>query len=359
MPHRPTHHKGRGALSNPASRFAAHVGADFDDGWDTIEEEVEVPATTLHIDPARTIISHNTSPDLGFSASINPYKGCSHGCIYCYARPSHEYLDLSAGLDFETRIFHKPDAAARFADELHAPGYQCTPIMIGANTDPYQPDEKQLRITRALLEVANDCNQPLSLITKGGLITRDIDLLAAMAERNLASVMVSITSLSNTIKRTLEPRTASPATRLKTIARLAQAGIPVGVMVAPIIPALTDHELEAILAQAADAGANRAGYVVLRLPHGVKQLFRDWLDTHYPDRAAHVMNRVRDLHGGRDYNPEWGKRLSGSGIFAQLLARRFEIACRRHGLEQQRRATLDTTRFKRPARHGDQIELDL
>lgn len=358
MTHRPEHHKGRGALSNPASRFAALHAEDFDDGWETIEDDGQAPPTTLHPDPARTVISRNQSPDLGFSASVNPYKGCSHGCIYCYARPSHEYLDLSAGLDFETRIFHKPDAAARFAEELRAPGYQCTRIMFGANTDPYQPDEQHLGITRALLEVADEYNQPVTLITKGGLIVRDIDLLARLAERNLTSVMVSITSLSNAVKRTLEPRTASPATRLKTIARLAGAGIPVGVMAAPVIPAVTDSELEAILEQAAAAGAERAGYVMLRLPHGVKQLFRDWLEAHYPDRAEHVISLVRQLHDGRDYNPAWGKRMPGTGVFAELVAQRFEAACRRHGLDRQPRAPLDTSRFKPPARPGDQFELD-
>lgn len=357
MPHRPTAHKGRGALSNPASRFATAHAEDFDDGWGTLEESPDSPATTLHVDPARTIISRNQSPDLGFSASVNPYKGCSHGCVYCYARPSHEYLDLSAGLDFETRIFHKPDAAARFAEELRAPGYRCTPIMFGANTDPYQPDERQLRITRALLEVASDYNQPITLLTKSGLITRDLDLLAAMAERNLVSAMISITSLCNDIKRTLEPRTASPATRLHTIARLAEAGVPVGVMVAPVIPAITDSEMEAIVTQAADAGAERAGYVVLRLPHGVKQLFRDWLDAHYPERAAHVMSLVQQLHGGRDYNAAWGKRMTGTGVFAQLLEQRFEMACRRYGLNRQGRPRLDTSQFRRPPRSGDQFEL--
>lgn len=359
MPHRPTHHKGRGALSNPASRFAGRHTEDFDDGWDTIEEDVATPATTLHVDPARTIISRNQSPDLGFSASVNPYKGCSHGCIYCYARPSHEYLDLSAGLDFETRIFHKPDAAARFAEELHAPGYRCTPIVFGTNTDPYQPDERRLGITRSLLEVADDYNQPVSLITKSGLIARDRDLLSSLAERDLASVAVSITSLSNDIKRTLEPRTASPATRLKTIARLADAGVPVSVMAAPVIPAITDSELESILARAAEAGAERAGYVVLRLPHGVKQLFREWLEAHYPERAAHVMSLVRQLHDGRDYNPVWGERMTGTGAFARLLARRFELACRRNGLDRQPRRPLDTSRFARPPRAGDQYELAL
>lgn len=359
MPHRPTYRKGRGALSNPSSRFAARRAGDFDDGWDTIEEAVGEPATTLHADPARTVISRNDSPDLGFAAAVNPYKGCSHGCIYCYARPSHEYLDLSAGLDFETRIFYKADAPQRFAEELQAPGYRCTPIMLGANTDAYQPDEKRLRITRGLLEVANSYNQPVMLTTKSALIVRDVDLLADMARRNLTSVMISVTSTSDAIKRTLEPRTASPAARFRTMARLADAGIPVGVMAAPVIPAITDSELEAILARAADAGAERAGYVLLRLPHGVKQLFRDWLAEHYPGRAEHVMSLVQQMHGGRDYNPAWGRRWTGSGPFAALLARRFELACRRHGLERRHWPELDTSRFTRPPRPGDQGVLAL
>jgi len=359
MPHRPTPHKGRGALTNPSSRFAAWESWEFDDGWGNLEEETAPPATTLHNDPARTVISYNQSPDLGFSAAVNPYKGCSHGCIYCYARPSHEYLGLSAGLDFEIQIFYKANAAERFAAELRAPGYQCQPIVFGANTDPYQPDEKHLRITRALLQVAAQYNQPVRLITKGSLITRDLDLLAGMARRNQASVSISITSLSSTVKRALEPRTAGPAARLKVIAELAAAGIPVGVMVAPVIPAITDHELETILARAAAAGAERAGYVVLRLPHGVKDLFRDWLEQHYPQRAAHVMSLVQQLHGGRDYNPAWGARMTGSGVFANLLAQRFTLACRRLGLEHHVYKKLDCTQFAPPPQPGTQGVLDL
>ncbi len=358
MPHRPTHHKSRGALSNPGSRFASHRGTDFDDGWDTIEEDTEAPATTLHADPARRVISRNNSPDIGFSASINPYKGCSHGCIYCYARPSHEYLDLSAGLDFETQIFYKANAAARFEDELRAPGYRCTTIVLGANTDPYQPDERQLRVTRSLLEVASTCNQPIAIITKGALVTRDIELLADMARRNLASVMMSVTSTSNTIKRTLEPRTASPGTRFRVISQLAEAGVPVGVMVAPVIPAITDHELETLVERAAEAGARRAGYVLLRLPHGVKDLFREWLVEHYPDRAEHVMSLINQMHGGRDYNAAWGTRQTGSGAFAQLLATRFKLACRRAGIDNER-IVLDTSQFAPPPRTGDQGKLAL
>ncbi len=356
MVHRATHHKSPGALSNPDSRFASRRAADFDDGWDTIEQDSAAPATTLHADPARRVISRNDSPDIGFSASINPYKGCSHGCIYCYARPTHEYLDLSAGLDFETQIFYKADAAARFEYELRAPGYRCTAITFGANTDPYQPDERQLRVTRSLLEVASACNQPIAIITKGALVTRDIDLLAGMARRNLASVMVSVTSNSNAIKRTLEPRTASPGTRFRVISQLAEAGIPVGVMVAPVIPAITDHELEALIERAAAAGARRAGYVLLRLPHGVKDLFREWLVEHYPDRAEHVMSLINQMHGGRDYNAAWGARQTGTGAFAELLATRFKLACRRAGINNERIA-LDTSRFAPPPRAGDQREL--
>ena len=362
MPHRPTHHKTRGALTNPAGRFAAAGADDFDDGWGTLDAEALAddtpPATRLHADPARRVISRNDSPDVPFSASINPYKGCSHGCIYCFARPTHEYLDHSAGLDFETEIYYKPDAAERFEAELRAPGYRCTPITLGANTDPYQPDERRLRITRALLAVARRFNQPISIVTKGALVTRDIDVLGEMAADNLASVMVSVTSLDATLKRRLEPRAAGPGRRFAAIEALRRAGIPVGVLVAPVIPALTDHELEALVARAAEAGALTAGYVLLRLPHGVKHLFRDWLAAHYPDRAAHVMSLINQSHGGRDYDARWGQRMRGSGVHAELIARRFRLACRRAGIDASRRITLDTGRFACPPAAGDQKAFD-
>lgn len=359
MSHRPAHRKSRGALSNPGSRFAAARGQDFDDGWQSLEAEraeqegAGLP-TRLHTDPARRVISHNDSPDVPFNASINPYKGCSHGCIYCFARPTHEYLDHSAGLDFETELYYKPDAAAVFEAELRAPGYRCEPITLGANTDPYQPDERHLGITRTLLEVADRFNQPVSIITKGALIDRDIDLLAAMAARHLVSVMISLTSLDPAIKRTLEPRAAGPQTRLRCMRRLAEAGVPVGALVAPVIPAITDHELEALVSAAADAGARTAGYVLLRLPHGIRHLFREWLEEHQPQRAPHVMSLVQQMHGGRDYDSNWGTRMRGSGVHAQLLARRFELACRRAGIHTRRRIALDCSRFAPPAASGDQ-----
>lgn len=352
-------HKSRGALSNRASRFTAAHAVDFDDGWGALDgEDAARPETRLHADPTRRIISRNNSPDVPFNASINPYKGCSHGCIYCFARPSHEYLDHSAGLDFETEIYYKPDAAARFEAELRAPSYRCEPITLGANTDPYQPDERHLGITRDLLAVADRYNQPVSIITKGALIERDIHRLAAMAERDLVSVMMSLTSLDATIKRTLEPRAASPQQRLRGITALTEAGVPVGVLVAPVIPAITDHELEALVERAAAAGAQTAGYVLLRLPHGVGDLFREWLDAHYPDRAAHVMSLVRQSHGGRDYDTRWGKRMRGTGVYAQLIARRFELACKRAGIGERQRISLDSSRFACPPASGDQGAFD-
>jgi DNA repair photolyase len=359
MPHRPLHHKSRGALTNPVSRFAARHAVDFDDGWQTLDdEEIDTPRTRLHPDPARRVISRNDSPDVPFNASINPYKGCSHGCIYCFARPTHEYLDHSAGLDFETEIYYKPDAAERFEAELRAPGYRCEPITLGANTDPYQPDEKRLGITRSLLEVALRYGQPLSIITKGALIQRDLDLLGALAERNLISVMMSLTSLDPAIKRSLEPRAAGPQQRLRTIAALADAGVPVGTLIAPVIPAITDHELEALIERAATAGAQTAGYVLLRLPHGIGPLFREWLETHYPQRADHVMSLIRQMHGGRDYDSNWGTRMSGTGVHAQLIARRFELACKRAGIGARRRIALDSSRFALPPAPGDQHGFD-
>lgn len=360
MTHRATHHKGRGALTNPVSRFAATAAEDFDDGWGTIEaaeDEAEVPVTHLHHDPARRVISRNDSPDIPFSASINPYKGCSHGCIYCYARPSHEYLDHSAGLDFETEIYYKPQAAERFEAELRRPGYVCEAITLGANTDPYQPDDRHLEITRSILEVAQRFNQPVSIVTKGAHVTRDLDLLADMARHNLANVFVSLTSLDKTLKRHLEPRAASPAQRLHTIETLAGAGVPTGALVAPVIPMITDVEMEQLVSAAADAGAVRAGYVLLRLPYAIKDLFREWLAEHYPDRAGHVMSLIQQMRGGADYESEWGTRMTGRGVYADLMARRFALACRRAGING-RRFVLDTTAFRVPPTAGDQFDFD-
>lgn len=349
--------KDRGAVSNPAGRFESIDHEVFDDGWGNAEQEPEDPVAELRPDPARTIISRNDSPDVPFEASINPYKGCEHGCPYCFARPTHSYLNLSPGLDFETKIFYKANASERLEEELRKPGYRPTPISLGINTDAYQPAERKLQITRSLLEVLWRYRHPVSLLTKSALITRDLDILGPMAERNLVAAAVSVTSLDPETKRRLEPRTAGPAARLRTIRALAEAGVPTGVMAAPVIPAITDHEMEAILEAAAEAGASGAGYVLLRLPHELKQVFRDWLETHYPDRAAHVMSLVRQSRGGKDYDAAWGKRMTGTGIFAEMIAQRFRRACRRHGFDRNSRTKLDTTQFRIPPRSGDQMTL--
>jgi DNA repair photolyase len=349
--------KGRGAGSNPAGRFAStHAEAD-DDGWGILEEPLPPLETTVQADASRTIIARNKSPDIPFTQSINPYRGCSHGCAYCYSRPSHAYLDLSPGLDFETRLFYKPDAAKLLTKELSAPGYECSPIALGTNTDPYQPIEREYRVTRAILETLSECNHPATIVTKGAaLIARDIDLLASMAERNLVAVSISITTLDNELKRTLEPRAAGPASRLTVVRKLTEAGVPVGVMVAPVIPVLTDHELESILEAAAGAGARRAGYVMLRLPFEVKAIFREWLQNHAPLKAEHVMARVHELRGGRDNDPRFGSRMRGEGVFAELFRKRFEVACRRYGFNKERRQ-LDTRRFVPPGAAHAQLSL--
>lgn len=349
--------KGRGALSNPAGRFETERREGVDDGWGGAGEESAVPATELRADPVRRIIGYNASPDLPFEASINPYKGCEHGCPYCFARPSHSYWDLSPGLDFESRIFFKDNAAERLEAELRRPRYVPTPIALGMNTDAYQPAERRLRVTRSLLEVLWAYRHPVSLITKSTLILRDLDILAPMAERGLVSASLSITSLNPAVKRSLEPRTASPAARLNTLRSLAAAGIPTRVMVAPVIPAITDHELEAILEFSAEQGATGAGYVLLRLPWEVREVFREWLQSHYPDRADRVMSLVRQSRGGKDYDSTWGKRLTGTGAFAELLAQRFRLACRRYRLNREPRPSLDISRFRRPPRSGDQLGL--
>jgi DNA repair photolyase len=349
--------KGRGALSNPAGRFDRTELEGVDDGWYT-EELPESIAVTVETDHARTVISTNDSPDVGFDYSINPYRGCEHGCIYCYARPSHAYLGLSPGLDFETRLFYKPDAASLLRKELARPGYLCKPIMLGANTDPYQPVEKRLGVTRSILEVLAEHHHPVSVITKSALVVRDLDLLAPMARERLAGVAVSVTTLDPEVKRTLEPRTAAPAARLRAIRALSEAGVPVGVMVAPVIPAITDHELEAILEAAAQAGAKCAGYVLLRLPYEVKDLFREWLAEHHPLRSKHVMSLVNDLRGGRDNDPQFGTRMRGTGPLAELLRKRFQVACRALRLNSLRTFDFDTTRFV-PPRRSDSAQLDL
>ncbi|RFF28480.1 MULTISPECIES: PA0069 family radical SAM protein [unclassified Wenzhouxiangella] len=353
--HRKT--KGRGAATNPKSRFSMHRVESLDDGWTRELEELPALRTTVRAERARSIISRNGSPDVPFEQSINPYRGCEHGCVYCFARPSHSYLDLSPGLDFETRLFHKENAVELLEAELRKPGYHCRPIVLGINTDAYQPIERELRLTRRLLELLVEYRHPVSILTKGVTILRDLDVLSDLARDNLVSVSVSITTLDNDLKRTLEPRTASPNARLRILSELRDIDIHPGVMFAPVIPAINDREIEAILKASADAGATRAGYVVLRLPHELKDLFREWLGAHYPERADHVMSLVRQLHGGHDYDPTWGRRQTGAGQVAELIANRFRVARRRHGLDRDDRPPLNTELFRAPTRSGDQMGL--
>ncbi|HET9670001.1 MAG TPA: PA0069 family radical SAM protein [Casimicrobiaceae bacterium] len=353
-PNREAPRKGRGATFNPENRYRHDAREAYDDGWSDADVEAPTLRTTVTIQRARTILAHNDSPDVPFSQSINPYQGCEHGCIYCFARPTHAYLDLSPGLDFESRLFAKPDAAALLRNELARPGYRCDPIALGTNTDPYQPIEREWKVTRSILEVLAAHEHPFTIVTKSALVERDIDLIAPMAAKRMARVYLSITTLDRELARRMEPRAAAPVRRLQAIKTLHEAGIPVGVMVAPIIPQMNDRDLEAILEAAAANGARGAGWVMLRLPLEVAPLFRAWLEAHYPLRAAHVMSLVRQMRGGRDYQSTFGTRMRGSGEFAELIARRFEIACRRFGLNRDRRehAGLDVTRFRPPRPDG-------
>ena len=350
--------KGRGAVSNVEGRFEKRRIDPIDEDRAPGEEDDAPPRleTTVIPEKTRTVLSRNDSPDISFDRSINPYKGCDHGCVYCFARPTHSYLGLSPGLDFETKIFSKPDAARLLREELRRPGYRCEVIALGANTDPYQPVERDLKITRGLLEVLREHRHPVGIITKSGLVLRDLDILAPMAKERLASVFVSITTLDRALARTMEPRAASPGRRLETLRALTGAGVPAGVLSSPMIPGLNDSELERILEAAAAAGARSAGYVVLRLPHELKQLFTEWLETHYPLKAKHVLSLVRETHGGKLYDSDFGTRMKGTGPYAELLRRRFETACRRFGLSRGP-APLDTTRFRVPPRAGDQLGL--
>jgi DNA repair photolyase len=348
--------RGRGATYNPANRYRRDARSVEDDGWTQDDEPLPPLATTVTIQRSRTIIARNDSPDIGFDRSINPYQGCEHGCVYCYARPTHAYHDLSPGLDFETRLFAKPDAARLLRNELAKPGYACEPIALGTNTDPYQPIEREWKITRSILELLAQCEHPFTIVTKSALVERDLDLIAPMAAKRMARVFVSITTLDKTLARTLEPRAAAPHRRLQAVAALAQAGVPTGVMVAPIIPQLNDKDLEAILETASKAGATHAGWVILRLPLEVAPLFRDWLATHHALRAQHVMSLVRQIHGGRDYDATFGKRQSGSGVYSQLIAKRFQIACKRFRLNEDREP-LDTTKFRPPRLETPQLDL--
>jgi DNA repair photolyase len=347
--------RGRGARSNRTGRFEAAVREEVDDGWGVLED---LPAfrTVVQEEAARTIITTNQSPDISFDQSINPYRGCEHGCTYCYARPSHAYMGLSPGLDFESRLFAKPNAAELLRAELSRPRYEAKTIALGTNTDPYQPIERRYQITRRVLEVLSETGHPAGIVTKSALILRDIDLLADMARRGLVKVALSVTTLDARLARSMEPRATTPLKRIEAIRRLAEAGVPVGVMVAPVIPALNDSEIERILETAHAAGAREAGYVLLRLPLEIKELFREWLATDHPDRAARVINLMRSMHGGRDYVADWGVRQRGSGPYAEQIATRFRLALKRLGLNE-RRLTLRKDLFRPPARPGDQMRL--
>lgn len=377
--------KGRGSAINPEGRFERLTRERIDDGWASglpqsgesplsvgddgvsdmdvarmLDDDVPAPQTQLFIDHARSVITRNLSPDIPFSQSINPYRGCEHGCVYCYARPAHAYLNLSPGLDFETKLFYKPDAAAILERELRKPGYKPEWISLGANTDPWQPVERQLGITRSLLEVLARFRHPVGIVTKGAaLIERDIDLLADLARDRLVFVTISITTLDPALKRRLEPRASAPATRLRVLQRLADAGIPVMTLFSPVIPFINDAEMERVLEAARDAGATRANYTLLRLPYEVKDLFRDWLQTHMPLKAAHVMSLIQQMRGGQDNDPSFGRRMRGEGVYADLIAQRFRAACRRLRLNQQRAFELSTEHFRVPPAHGDQLVLDL
>jgi DNA repair photolyase len=347
--------RGRGASANPAGRYEPVAREGFADGWD-LDDEPPPLRTEVILERARTIITRNDSPDISFDHSINPYRGCEHGCSYCFARPTHAFQGLSSGLDFETRIFAKPNAAELLERELSAPGYVPKTIALGANTDPYQPVERDLRITRGILEVLDRANHPVGVVTKGGLVARDIDILSRMADRQLAKVAVSVTTLDRALARRMEPRAASPARRIDTIRQLAAAGIPVTVLVAPIIPAINEHEIEAILTECHRAGAREAGYVLLRLPHDLKDLMRDWLVEHYPDKLRHVFSVLQEARGGRDYAARWGERQTGVGPFAWMIGRRFEVATARLGYNA-RRLRLRTDLFRPPAPQTGQLAL--
>jgi len=339
-------HNGRGALSNASSRFDDEKKIRTTDGWD-IDDELPPLRTTLTKDATRTILARNTSPDVPFDRSINPYRGCEHGCIYCFARPTHAYLGLSPGLDFETKILFKPEAAKLLAAELASPKYRCDVVAMGTNTDPYQPVERDLKITRSILQVLSEFNNPVGIVTKNHLITRDIDILADMAKRNLAEVFLSVTTLDKTLARDMEPRASAPHRRIEAIRALSAAGIPTGVMTAPMIPGLNDHEMEAILEASTEAGATRAGFTVLRLPLEIKDLFDEWLRANRPDRAERVLSLIRQLRGGALYQAEFGLRMKGEGPIAQLLSARFSAAVKRLGLNRVR-YRLDTLRFAVP-----------
>ena len=348
--------KGRGAASNPDPRYFSEQREGLDDGWSIADPKPPPLSTTVTVERARSIISRNESPDIPFDQSINPYRGCEHGCVYCYARPTHAYLDLSPGFDFESRLYSKPNAPELLEKELGRPGYRCRLIALGTNTDPYQPIERNWRITRRIIEVLASCHHPLSIVTKSSLIERDLDLLASMAEENLVEVYLSVTTLDRHLARRLEPRATAPERRLETLRRLSEAGIPTGLMFAPVIPFLNDDDMEAVLEGGAQAGVRYAGYVLIRLPHEVKELFEEWLHLHEPLKAERVVNRIRDMRGGKENDPSFGTRMRGAGIYAELIRQRFERACRRLGLNKSAHV-LDTSRFTSPLRAGETLNL--
>jgi len=358
LPSRPR--KGRGAVGNPAPRYDRESRVAVDDGWRQPEDEGDPPPlrTIVAIDTSKSIIARNDSPDIPFEQSINPYRGCEHGCIYCFARPTHAYLGLSPGLDFETRLFAKTAAAELLRAELSKPGYRCKVIALGANTDPYQPIEREYKITRRVLEVLREFNHPVGVVSKSTLVQRDIDILSEMAAKGLATAAVSITTLDRELARHLEPRAATPQRRLDTVRALSSAGIPVSVLASPMIPALNDHELDGILDAARDAGAVGAGYILLRLPLELTPLFEEWLDAHAPGKAKHVMSLIRQSREGKTYRAEFGTRMKGTGPYAEMLRLRFDKACRRLGLNERRDTMrLDTSQFRRPPQKGDQLKL--
>ena len=347
--------RGRAAGINPAGRFETQERVAFDDGWQTLEDMPPF-RTEVQVEKPRTVITRNDSPDIPFDRSINPYRGCEHGCIYCFARPTHSYMGLSAGLDFEAKLFAKPDAPRLLERELSKPGYKVKPIAIGTNTDPYQPIEREWRIMRQVLEVLDKANHPVVIVTKSALILRDVDILKSMAERGLVKVGISVTTLDRKLARTMEPRASTPAKRLEAIKALSDAGIPVAIMMAPVIPALNDHEIERILDSGKAAGASEASYVLLRLPLEVSPLFRDWLLQNYPDRYRHVMSLVRSMRDGKDYDAEFGKRMKGAGPYAWQISRRFEMATKRLGL-MRRSLHLREDLFLSPNSDGVQLSL--
>ncbi|MDD9909343.1 MAG: PA0069 family radical SAM protein [Ahrensia sp.] len=347
--------RGRGAGINQSGRFETVSRHVFDDGWQTLEE-LPPFKTQVTVEEPKTVIARNQSPDVPFDRSINPYRGCEHGCVYCFARPTHSFMGLSAGLDFESKLFAKPDAARLLRKELAARDYECKSMAMGTNTDPYQPIERTWRVTREILEVLEDCDHPVGIVTKSALVTRDIDILSRMAKKGLARVALSITSLDRRLSRSMEPRAPTPSLRLDAIRQLSEAGIPVSVMVAPLIPAINDHELERILDAAKANGAQDAGFVLLRLPHEVSGLFKEWLMRHYPDRYTHVLSLIRSMRGGKDYDAQWGTRMRGVGPYAWQMSRRFDIATRKLGLAPMRMA-LRSDLFKSPNVPGTQLSL--